>query len=88
MPTAAAKVSRRSRAQEIVPISVETLAAAPVAWPFDQWLGLQTALFKASEPVLIGWIERRCAGAAALLDSFAGFAHCDDLNAAAAVHAT
>jgi hypothetical protein len=88
MPIAVAKVTRRPRAQEVVPSNIETPFAAPLAWPLDQWLALPAALFKASEPAMLGWIERRCAAASALLDSVAGFARCDDLSAAAAVHAT
>ena len=90
MPTAVAKTQRRpppqAAALQTVDTPVTASLAAPFAWPVEQWLGFQAALFKLSEPFWMGWIERRSAAAHALLDNVGKLARCDDPGAVAAIH--
>lgn len=87
MPISVAKVERRSRARAAAPTAVETPTVRPLAWPVEQWLRFQVDLFKATEPALIGWLDRRRAAVAAVLDSLGRLAACRDFGAAAAIHA-
>lgn len=57
-----------------------------LAWPFEHWLQFQADLFKAAEPALLGWIDRRCQGSGALLRAAGSLASCQDPGEAMAIH--
>lgn len=56
-----------------------------VGWPVEAWLRCQAGILKAAQPVTIGWIERRRAGATAALETFERLALCKDWEEAASI---
>jgi hypothetical protein len=86
MPIKVSKVKQSSSIQPAHPAPAETEAVPSLAWPMELWLQFQADLFRASEPVLIGWIDRRCEGTGALMHSVERLTACQDFGEAVAIH--
>ena len=68
-----------------VPFGDESVARI-VSGPFEAWLRCQAGILRAAQPATAGWIERRRAGATAMLDAIERLALCKDWEEAAAIH--
>jgi Phasin protein len=81
----AIKVTKIRQRSGSTSTSAEESGAATAASPLEQWLTLQADLFRAAEPALLGWIERRCEAGGAALQSLNALAQCRDPNEVAAL---
>lgn len=85
MPIKVTKVKQGSGIQPARSAVADTEAVPSLAWPLELWLQFQADLFRATEPALIGWIDRRCEGTGAVLRSVERLTTCQDFGEAISI---
>jgi hypothetical protein len=79
------KVKQHSTVPTGTMTTAESDGLPSLAWPLEHWLQFQADLFRAAQPALLGWVDRRCEGSEAALQAFAGLATCQDLGQAMSI---
>lgn len=85
MPIKVSKVKQVSSIQPVRAVAADAEGVLSLAWPLEHWLQFQADLFRATEPTLLGWIERRAEGTGAVLRSLNRLAACQDIGDVVAI---